>query len=351
MTEKENILRCYRFQGPESIPCKVSVDYQMQKKDPEGVYEVLRKHPRIFPHIQQTVPQAPDRERLAPFRKAGVRYTDSWGCDWETSMDGITGGVVKHALESWDDFDGYTPPDPEHQDGWQALDWEERRRGAEEAREKGRLVSYGLRHGHTFLTLTYIRGYQNLIFDMADEREELRRLIDMVTAFNKGLIDRCLALRPDMVTYPEDLGMQKGAMISPDMFRRYIVPAYRTLMEPAKAAGALIHMHSDGDIMDLLDDILSCGVDVLNPQDLVNGIDNLADRLKGRAAIHLDIDRQEITVRGTPRDIEEHIREAVEKLSSPGGGLSLRYGCYDPTPLENLDAVMTAMEKYMDYKV
>jgi hypothetical protein len=98
--------------------------------------------------------------------------------------------------------------------------------------------------------------------------------------------------------------------------------------------------------MDLLDDLIMTGGDVINLQDLVNGIDNLAGYAKGRMSVDLDIDRQNITVCGTPRDIHDHIRECVVKLGSREGGLSLTYQPWPPVPIANLDAVFSAMEKY-----
>ena len=46
------------------------------------------------------------------------------------------------------------------------------------------------------------------------------------------------------------------------------------------------------------------GVDVLNLQDLVNGIDWIREHLAGRCCIELDVDRQKITPYGTPADID-----------------------------------------------
>ncbi len=108
-------------------------------------------------------------------------------------------------------------------------------------------------------------------------------------------------------------------------------------------------MHSDGDIRALAEDLTAGGVDVLNLQDLVNGIDWVKENYAGHTCIDLDIDRQKITVSGTPADVDALIREEVEKLSSPAGGLMLVYGWYAGTPLENVKALMDALEKYMFY--
>lgn len=70
----------------------------------------------------------------------------------------------------------------------------------------------------------------------------------MVAEFNYDQIMRWVELEPDVMRYPEDLGMQVGPMISPEHFRRYIKPVYTQLMKPARDRGYIVHMHSDGDI-------------------------------------------------------------------------------------------------------
>ena len=135
-------------------------------------------------------------------------------------------------------------------------------------------------------------------------------------------------------------------MLSPEQFRQYIQPSYQRMMGMVRDAGKIVHMHSDGDIRTLADEILEGGCQVLNLQDLVNGIDWIAEHLRGRVCIELDVDRQNVTFGGTPREIDALIREEVEKLSTPQGGLMMIYGLYPGTSLENAEAVAAALEKY-----
>ena len=138
-------------------------------------------------------------------------------------------------------------------------------------------------------------------------------------------------------------------MLSPGHFKKYIRPSYARLIEPAREAGCIIHMHSDGDIRELVDDIMAAGVEVINLQDLVNGIDWIRERFAGKVCIDLDIDRQQVTRFGGPEEIDGLIREEVEKLGSKKGGLMMIYGLYPGVPLENIKALMDAMERYAGY--
>lgn len=117
-------------------------------------------------------------------------------------------------------------------------------------------------------------------------------------------------------------------------------------MQPAREAGVAIQMHSDGDIRLLADDLIDSGVQSINLQDLVNGIDWIASKYRGKVCIDLDVDRQKITPYGTPEQVDALIREEVTKLSTPSGGLAFTYGLYPGTPIENVKALMDAFEKY-----
>ncbi|MFN2303503.1 MAG: uroporphyrinogen decarboxylase family protein, partial [Anaerolineales bacterium] len=245
----------------------------------------------------------------------------------------------------------YQPPDPEKTDGLIPIDWGEIAEDYRKQREKNALIQAALRHGHTFLQLCDIRGYQNVLFDMTDDEPRLRKLIQMLEDFNLALVQRYIKLGVEWMSYPEDLGMQFGPMLSPKQFREYIKPSYQRLMQPALDANCIIHMHSDGDIRTLADDLAGSGVQVINLQDLVNGIDWIAAHFAGKVCIDIDIDRQKITPKGNPRNIDELIREEVQKLGSKDGGLMMIYGLYPGVPLENIKALMDAMEKYATYYI
>jgi len=345
MNRRENYLRAARFEGPERVPMIFHVNPSCWNHfQPAPLAELMAAHPRLFPDFD---PNRPGGDAtIRPWQRANQPYTDPWQCVWNTSEDGLTGTVVRHPLADWDAWPAFRPPDPAGYDGMQGIDWTKvAAQFANDARQE-RIREGGLRHGHTFQRMSYLRGYENLILDMADAEPRLESLIQMVEAFNAAIVRRYLELGADVITFPEDLGMQRGPMVSPELFRRYVKPSYGRLMEPAGAAGAVVHMHSDGDIRSLADDLLDCGVDVLNLQDLANGLEWIGEHLKGRVCIDLDLDRQSVTRFGTPAEIDCLVREAVRTLGSPRGGLMMIYGLYPGVPLDNVAAVMDAMDRY-----
>jgi hypothetical protein len=340
----ENTLRAIRFERPEHIPVIFWINpscWHHYQKD--SLFELMAEHNLLFPGFNSKDTVLPE---LAPWEQAGKPYTDDWGCVWETTDDGITGSVTEHPLADWSALEAFTPPDPAQTNGMAVIDWSAIGDKIRAATAEGKYGVGSLEHGHAFMRLCYLRGYEKLLFDMTDGDTRLSKLIEMVEEFSMGIVQRYVDIGAAMIRYPEDLGMQLGPMLSPEQFRTYIKPMYSSLMIPAHEEGCLVHMHSDGDIRDLVDDLVVSGVDTLNLQDLVNGIDWIAAKLKGRVCIDLDIDRQQITRFGSPEKIDELIRSEVEKLGSPEGGLMMIYGLYPGVPDENVKAVMDAMERY-----
>jgi uroporphyrinogen decarboxylase len=340
----ENTLRAIRFERPEYTPMIFWINPACwHHYEHDALFELMAEHRLLFPHFTVEDAVLP---KLAPWEKADKPYTDSWGCVWETTDDGITGSVTKHSLSDWSALEGFTPPDPARTNGMTDINWSAIEDKIRAATAEGKYGVGSLEHGHAFMRLSYLRGYEKLLFDMADRDARLWRLIEMVEEFSVEIVRRYVDVGAAVIRYPEDLGMQVGPMLSPGQFRIYIKPIYKNLMAPAHKAGCLVHMHSDGDIRDLVDDLVVSGVDTLNLQDIVNGIDWIAANLKGRICIDLDIDRQQITRFGVPEKIDELIHGEVEKLGSPEGGLMMIYGLYPGVPLENIKAVMDAMERY-----
>lgn len=345
MNRRENTLRAVRFDRPEHIPMSFGINNACWGYYPHDALQALMAtHPFLFPnYVPRETPVTPD---YAPWRRKDSIHTDSWGCRWQTARDGMTGAVIDHPLQTWDALDGLVPPDPATDWGWGRIDWSLVQKDLYQAKERGELVRGSLRHGHTFLTLVYLRGYENAVLDLADGGPEIRRLLATIEEFNLGLVRRYLGLGVEWMGYPEDLGMQVGPMLSPTQFKQFIKPIYERLMVPAREQGCIIHMHSDGDVRLLAQDLLECGIDVLNIQDRVNGVEWIAAHLMGRVCIDLDVDRQGVTRFGTPSDIDSLIQDHIKTLGCREGGLLLRYELLPGVPLENAKALMDGMTRY-----
>lgn len=344
---KENLLRTIRFETPDYIPMTFHINEAcFDYYGAEVLFELMEQHPFLFPDF--TAPEKFEMTYAVNARK-DEPYKDDFGCVWKTCTNGIVGTVYEHPLENWEAFAQYEFPDPEKSNGLHSVDWKAFERQCLKEKSEGKIIYGDLRHGHTFQQLCDLRGYENVLFDMMDEEPLLKELLKKLEYFNIVQIRHFLNADVDIIRIPEDLGMQTGPMLTRENFVQYIKPSYQRMLKLAREAGKIIHMHSDGNVRVLVDDIIDGGVDVLNIQDLVNGIDWISGKFHGKVCIDLDIDRQSVTPYGTPKEIDALIREEVEKVGCKEGGLLMIYGLYPGVPLENIKALMDAMERYAFY--
>ncbi|MHB9133817.1 MAG: uroporphyrinogen decarboxylase family protein [Armatimonadota bacterium] len=347
LSDWENHLRTIRMTNPAWMPWSVGLCTLTWDLLGEELEQVVLRHPRTWPNYQPgewktyTYGREEDPEQ--------GDYTDAWGCVWRPGSKGAIGYVVEHPLVDLSKLDTYVPPDPAKCNHSGAFDWEAHRQFMDREEAAGRSRGGSLDHGFHLLRLEYLCGFENLMCGLAEDTPEIRRLVDMVHAFNKGFLARMLDMGATTLGLPEDLGTQKGSMLGSKLFRKWVTPYHKELHAMAHARGAITGFHCDGNIMDVADQILEIGPDIFNPQDVLNGVDNLAEAFKGRLCIALDFDRQGTLPFGTPREIGELVAYEVKTLGSPRGGLNIQVEVRGEIPPENIDALATALEKYSTY--
>jgi len=346
MTNRENYLHTVKFGNPQWIPAAIGVSGASLITYKGELESVMVKYPEFFGHF---TPGQTDYSKFGD-GTCDITQQDSWGYTWHYSMHGIEGCVTNHPLADWSSFESYKVPDSNLVlDRGGNRDWIAEFENIKAAKERGDLTVGSLVHGFLFLRLQYLRGFENCLMDMIDEEPLLDKLIEKIDEHNLNIVEHYCKAGVDIMEIPEDLGGEKSMIISKDLFRKYIKPSYKKMIEPCKKNGVLVGIHSDGYILDIIDDLIDVGMDIINPQDLCNGINNLASALKGKACIRLDLDRVRITPHGTRAEIFELIEEEVKTLGSKNGGLEFIYGVYPPTPPQNVVYVCEALKKYRTY--
>jgi uroporphyrinogen decarboxylase len=330
MTERERFLNEMSGKGDGIVTSGVGIGYPVAK-DYDNRLDWMESFSK---HVGVSIGRSQGE-------KPGYEWTDIWGCRWRYPISALDGIVIDHPVKEWSDLDHYTGPDPDT-----FIDWDKAAENVRKQHDEGSIAVGGTDHGGVFLRLTYLRGYEQFMVDVAEQSEELDRLIAIVENFWMEVITRWADIGVDQVSFGDDLGLQDRLPMSPAAWRRVIKPTYQRLYSYCRSRNIYVFMHTDGYIVDIIPDLIECGVTTLNPQELVNGLGNLADLAKGKVYIDLDIDRQHITPYGTPEEIDDHIRNCVETLGSPNGGLKFVWGVYPPTPYENIEACVRAMDKY-----
>jgi len=108
-------------------------------------------------------------------------------------------------------------------------------------------------------------GFENALMDFVAEPELLQDMFEQVVDITLQSVDYALSLgmKIDGFYLAEDLGSTRGPLFSPEHYRKYLKPCHKKIMEYAKAHGFKTIMHSCGDVLDFIPDLIDCGLDVL----------------------------------------------------------------------------------------
>lgn len=318
MSVTDDRIRSLRFEHPDFIPVGVGMLPAAWMKYREALDDIVTRHPILFGPRK---PGEQDYDAVGGKYVAG-QHTDAWGCVWSNLRTGMDAIVTGHPVPTREAVHTLKAP-------------------TEDA---------GFPHGFMFLRLTDLRGFSEMMMDFAEEPPELAMLIDVVLEYNlrQARLQVERLDEPQIVGFGDDLGMQDSLPISPALWRKYLKPCFAQIYAPFRQAGHYVYMHTDGHILEIIPDLIDCGVNVVNPQFRANPIDQLAAVAKGKVCIDLDLDRQMFPF-CTPADIDVHVEEAVRKLGAPEGGLWLKAEIGSDVPLDNIEAICCALEKYRAY--
>jgi uroporphyrinogen decarboxylase len=205
--------------------------------------------------------------------------------------------------------------------------------------------------GGYFEMACWKRGYDQIAMDMALEPDLVRALFDTWLEEKKHLIEvyiKPLAPYIDIFVFGDDLGMQSGPFMSPEMFRDLIKPYMRETYAAVHAAApdSFIMHHSCGSIYALLDDLIDTGIDVMNPTQ-PNAKDmtptQLKERAGGRIAFHGGMDLQDLLPHGTPEEVRTEAETRMRRLGEGGGYICApAHTLPDDVPVENIIAMCSA---------
>ena len=112
-----------------------------------------------------------------------------------------------------------------------------------------------------------------------------------------------------------------------------------------KNRGLHVWYHSDGQILEIIPDLIELGVDVLNCQASVMDIHELG-KFAGRIAFRTDIDRQKVLPFVSPAGVKDYIFRLFHQLGTPHGGIIACGEISEDVPLENIRAMYEAFIEF-----
>jgi len=307
MTSRECVIRAIRHENPDRLP-----------------FDFPEKFGSDFAFVG--INDSPDDRP-----SSGV---DAWGAVWKNLGFTSLGEVEDFPLKDWDDFDKLAIPDLADPSHWESL------KGARDRAGDKFLMGNGI---SLYERVHFVRGLENTWLDIYTEPERLGELIDILVEMNLVAIEKFAAAGCDGFIFCDDWGLQNQLMISPDSWREIWKPRYARVYGAAHDAGLLTLLHSCGHIVEILDDFIETGLDVIQMDQQENmGLELLGERFGGRLAFWCPVDIQQTMAHGTLDEIRAYCRRMVKCLARPEGGLLVKwYG--DPVSAGHREEAIDAM--------
>ena len=270
-------------------------------------------------------------------------YVDEWGVSYLPGPEAVA-HPLRGPIATLDDARGYTPPDPDapHRLG---------KLPELVARYKGKRAIL-FHHRAAFMWSAYLMGLDNLLMNLIAEPELVELTMDKVLRCNMRIVQRAIRAGAEVIILGDDYAGNHGPMMSPALFRQFILPKLARMIAMIHDEGALCIKHSDGDLYPLLDDIVSAGPDGINPIEPVAGmaLKKVKQLVGDQVCLTGNIDCAHLLPHGTPEEVRQAVRQAIAD-AAPGGGyiLTSSNSIHSSCRAENFVAMVRACHEFGRY--
>lgn len=196
----------------------------------------------------------------------------------------------------------------------------------------------------------YLRGFEETLMDLLAEPETLCILMDRITALREEQTRIMAEAGVDVLMLGDDVGMQTGMLMRPQIWRELLKPRLERVIRAAKELRPelAVFYHSCGNPGKIIGDLVEIGVTVLNPLQ-PECVDHRAvkEAFGDRLAFWGGVSAQGAISFGTPQQVRDEVRRCIETLGKNGGYLIGPNHVVEPeVPWGNLLAFFEAVEEF-----
>ncbi|MBN2564177.1 MAG: hypothetical protein JXB46_00540, partial [Candidatus Eisenbacteria bacterium] len=195
-----------------------------------------------------------------------------------------------------------------------------------------------------------VRGYEAFLTDLLVQREWAELLLDRFCDNNVRVAAAAGRAGYDLLQIGDDVANQNALMFKPELWREVMKPRWAKVIAAAREhkPDVEIWYHSDGNVWDILDDMVEIGLTILNPVQ-PECIDPLAVRRRFGKRLAFDgcVGTQSTFPFGTADEMRRVVRGLVKDLNGKNGGLMLSptHVLEPEVPPENIVAFFDECDK------
>ena len=202
---------------------------------------------------------------------------------------------------------------------------------------------------------TFLRRIDNFLMDLILDQKNVESLLDALMEIHLSTLEKVCAAVGDLVDilrFGDDLGMDSGPFMDPQIYQKFFKPRHKMLCEYVKKNSHMhTYLHSCGSIYKLIPDLIDAGFEVLNPVQ-TNCADMQPERLKSEFGKDIAFwgggaDTRHVLNRATPAEVKSHVIDRL-KIFSPGGGFVFNtiHNILPEVPAENVIAMFDAVREF-----
>ena len=208
--------------------------------------------------------------------------------------------------------------------------------------------------GYIFMATWMLMGLETFCTALADNPDLVGKVFERVGTIQEEVVR--IVLDYDCVgalRMPDDMAYTTGLIVSPDAMRRHVFPWHKRIGDLVHKKGLPYLLHSDGQLYEVLDDLIDCGYDGIHPiEPAAMDIAYLKREYGDRLSLCGNIDLGYTLTRGKPEEVEEEVKIRLREIA-PGGGYGVGSSNSIPeyVPYENYMAMRESVLRYGRYPI
>jgi len=348
VTPRENLLSLYRRQGYAYAPVLFGLCESQIKQFTEKTGET--DFTQYFDFPVRAVPMLSYENKQEKFHKyfAGLKadsVIDEWGVAYEKGSEAAFHmSRMRHPLQNLESIDklvNYPWPDYFPAKDYKVI--------VDNIHASG-LAAIGGYECTIWERAWYIRSMEGLMADMMDEDDKAVYLLDKVTELACQNAAHFAHAGIDILCLGDDIGMQHSVMMGPELYRSWLLPRLKKVIDTAKAIypEILVQYHSCGYIEPFINDLCDAGVDILNPvQPECMDFAEIHAKYGHKLSFNGTLGTQSTMPFGTPEDVREVVNKNLNIAGQKGGLLVCPTHILEPeVPWENVIAYVNETKQF-----
>jgi uroporphyrinogen decarboxylase len=206
--------------------------------------------------------------------------------------------------------------------------------------------------GGTIWSIEGMQDWDQFALDLVDRPEVIHEEAERKTKVALATFASLAEAGADFIHVVNDVAFNAGPFISPAQFREFITPHLYRQVQAIRALGVIPFVHTDGNIMPILDDYLSLGAACFQSVDPMAGMDiaEVKRRCHGKMALMGNV-QCNLMQDGPLEAIRRSARYCLEH-ASPGGGyiFGTSNTIFPGMPLAHYDYMLQVYREFCEEK-